>query len=302
MTKKLALTCLAGTLLLLCNSAPASIKTNPPAAAFIHAAAADHPAMAMPELGEPLSSATDLAPLKGPLPDDSPALEQSKDPGLPTSLERARAALAESNAPALSRQEICTRIAAVAQANELPIGFFANLIWRESQFDHEAISRVGAMGIAQFMPDVADRLGLNAFDARDALPASGRLLRTLRARFGNLGLVAAAYNAGPKRVLDWLQQRGGLPQETRDYVGIVTGRPVEQWREGKAKTVVFNVPRHVPCHRITEFAEVEQAERAAQLRKIAEEQKAIEAARESLRRQKNNKARKTVIASRGRSS
>ena len=301
MPKKFTVSCLAGMSLLLCNSAPASIKASLPAV-FIQAAAADRPAVAMLEPdGGPLSSATDLAPLKGPLPDDS-AIEESKDPGVPTSLERARAALAESNAPALSRQEICTRIAAVAQANELPIGFFANLIWRESQFDHEAISRVGAMGIAQFMPDVADRLGLDAFDARDALPASGRLLRTLRARFGNLGLVAAAYNAGPKRVLDWLQQRGGLPRETRDYVGIVTGRPVEQWREGKAKTIVFNVPRQVPCHRIAEFAAIEQAERAAQLRKIAEEQKAVEAARELLRRQKKSKARKTVIASRSRSS
>jgi hypothetical protein len=176
MPKKFTASCLAGMSLLLCNSAPASIKANLPAAVFIQApaAAADRPAVAMLEPdGEPLSSATDLAPLKGPLPDDS-AIEESKDPGVPTSLERARAALAESNAPALSRQEICTRIAAVAQANELPIGFFANLIWRESQFDHEAISRVGAMGIAQFMPDVADRLGLDAFDARDALPASGR--------------------------------------------------------------------------------------------------------------------------------
>jgi hypothetical protein len=151
------------------------------------------------------------------------------------------------------------------------------------------------------MPDVADRLGLDAFDARDALPASGRLLRTLRARFGNLGLVAAAYNAGPKRVLDWQQQRAGLPRETRDYVSIVTGRPVEQWREGKAKTVVFNVPRYVPCHRIAAFAAIEQAERTAQLRKLAEEQKAAETARELLRRQKNNKARKTIIASRGQS-
>ncbi len=153
----------------------------------------------------------------------------------------------------------------VAQANALPVGFFTNLIWRESNFDHFAISRVGAMGIAQFMPDVADRMGLgDAFDARDALPASGKLLRTLRARFNNLGLVAAAYNAGPKRVADWLDQRSELPKETRDYVAIVTGRPAEQWRGVKAKAVVLqrSAPRPMPPQRGVLIGRAERTHRA----------------------------------------
>jgi hypothetical protein len=214
----------------------------------------------------------------------------------PTSLERARTALAESNAPALSDHEICTTLIKVAQDNELPIGFFTNLIWRESNFDHVAISSAGAMGIAQFMPDVADRLGLDAFDARDALPASARLLRTLRARFGNLGLMAAAYNAGPKRVSDWLEQRSTLPKETRDYVTFITGRTAEHWRVAKPQAVAFNVPRHVPCHRSAAFSEVEQAEKAAQLRKIAEEKKFADQARETERRLNRGKAGKASIA------
>ena len=182
--------------------------------------------------------------------------------------------------------EICTTLIKVAQANALPLGFFTNLIWRESNFDHFAISRVGAMGIAQFMPDVADKMGLDdAFDARDALPASGKLLRALRARFTNLGLVAAAYNAGPKRVADWLDQRSELPKETRDYVGIVTGRPAEAWRGVKAKAVVYNVPRHVPCHRSEEFSAVERSERIEQEQQVAEERRLEEKAREALRRQ-----------------
>jgi hypothetical protein len=204
---------------------------------------------------------------------DAPA-DELKD-AKPTSLERARAALAESDAPQLSNDEMCTTLIEVARANELPVGFFTNLIWRESRFDHVAISRVGAMGIAQFMPDVADALRLDAFDPREALPASGRLLRTLRARFANLGLIAAAYNAGPKRVLDWLAARASLPKETRDYVNLITGRSVEEWRNAKPKTVVFDVPRQVPCHRIATFSSVEQAERAAQALKLAEEKKKL---------------------------
>jgi hypothetical protein len=244
---------------------------------------------------------------KGPT-DDEPAVDESKDARL-TALERARAALAETNAPVLSSHEICTTLIKVAQANALPLGFLTNLIWRESNFDHFAVSRVGAMGIAQFMPDVADRLGLgDAFDARDALPASGKLLRTLRARFGNLGLVAAAYNAGPKRVADWLDQRSELPKETRDYVGIITGRPAEAWRGIKAKAVVYNVPRHVPCHRSEEFSSVERSERIAQEQQVAEEKRLEEKAREALRRQqealrrKKGKPARSIVASRGRAS
>jgi hypothetical protein len=211
-------------------------------------------------------------------PPEAPAVkddsDEPKEPVKPTSLERAKAALAESDAPVLSNDEVCTTLVEVARANALPVGFFTNLIWRESRFDHVAISRVGAMGIAQFMPDVAAAMRLDdAFDAREALPASGRLLRTLRARFANLGLIAAAYNAGPKRVLDWLAARANLPKETRDYVNLITGRSVEEWRNAKAKTVVFDVPRQVPCHRIPTFSSVEQAERAAQALKLAEEKR-----------------------------
>jgi hypothetical protein len=175
----------------------------------------------------------------------------------------------------------------------LPVGFFANLIWRESRFDHTAISRVGAMGIAQFMPDVADALGLDAFDAREALPASGRLLRALRARFANLGLIAAAYNAGPKRVLDWLAERASLPKETRDYVNLITGRSVEAWRNASAQTVVFDVPRQVPCHQILTFSSIERAERAAQALKLAEERRIMElsAQKASLRQRKAGAAK-----------
>jgi len=200
-------------------------------------------------------------------------VDEPKDDKGPTPLERARSALAQSTAPALSEGEVCTELVDVARENALPVGFFTNLIWRESKFDHEAISRAGAMGIAQFMPDVADKLKLDAFDARDALSASGRLLRELFSRFNNLGLVAAAYNAGPKRVLDWMRQKSTLPKETRDYVSIITGRSVDKW-VGPKKAVVFNVPRQVPCHRSTDFAAVADAERAAQLQKVAEEEKA----------------------------
>ena len=223
----------------------------------------------------------------------------------PTSLERARMALAESNAAALSNHELCTTLVEVARSNDLPLGFFTNLIWQESRFDHDAISPVGAMGIAQFMPDVAEKMSVDAFDSHSALPGSARLLRTLRARFGNLGLAAAAYNAGPKRVSDWLEGRSGLPKETQDYVHIVTGRPAAHWV--KQQAVVYRVPRYVPCHRLPSFALAEQAQRAQQELIVAEEARRAELvrlteakAREAARRQVAEKAKRNVVARKAR--
>jgi hypothetical protein len=283
MRVKLACSCLFGTLYLFVSSGSADVRQGtvdvPLRPSLIEKAAnkvASLPGAAelfVLELGKPETRDAET-------PD---TIDAPKDSAA-TPRERARAALAESNAPALSANELCGSLVDVAQANALPLGFFANLIWQESRFDHEAISTAGAMGIAQFMPDVADRLGFNAFDGREALPASGKLLRALIDRFGNLGLAAAAYNAGPKRVVDWLAQRAGLPKETRDYVSLITGKPVEEWRGVKAKAVVFSVPRTVPCHRAANFAAIEEAERGAQLREVAEERaRAIEKAREEKR-------------------
>src|SRR6185437_10133115 len=107
------------------------------------------------------------------------------------------------------------------------------------RFNALAVSSKGAQGIAQFMPRTADWRGLgNPFDVSAALKASASYLRDLRTRFGNLGLAAAAYNAGPQRLQDWLSGRGNLPKETRQYVQIVTGHSAEEWTGGATRATV----------------------------------------------------------------
>jgi soluble lytic murein transglycosylase-like protein len=146
------------------------------------------------------------------------------------------------------QKKFCSLLASSAQNNDLPVEFFVSLIWQESRFQPRAVSPAGAVGVAQFMPAVAQNLGVDdPFDPQEALPASARLLRTLRAQFGNLGLAAAAYNAGPKRVLDWLAKRSRLPKETRDYVQIITGLPAENWSSAKPRSVDYRVPAKAPC-------------------------------------------------------
>ena len=155
--------------------------------------------------------------------------------GLVLACAAAPATVRAETSPDATQTSICLMLESAARAYELPLEFFARLIWRESRFRAGAIgprTRSGkrAQGIAQFMPGTAaERQLLDPFDPVQALPKSAEFLQELRRRFGNLGLAAAAYNAGPRRVQDWLNGAGGMPQETRDYVVAITGRPVDDW-------------------------------------------------------------------------
>ena len=98
---------------------------------------------------------------------------------------------------------ICLILESAAAANALPLEFFARVIWQESRFRPDArgpVTRSGdrAQGIAQFMPLHRRRArSARSVDPVAALPKAAEFLRELRAEFGNLGLAAAAYNAGP---------------------------------------------------------------------------------------------------------
>jgi hypothetical protein len=146
-----------------------------------------------------------------------------------------------------TREAMCLMIESAAKSQDLPLEFFARVIWQESRFQSDAVGPVTrsgqrAQGIAQFMPGTAsERRLLDPFDPVQALPKSAEFLSELRNQFGNLGLAAAAYNAGPRRVQEWLAGTGYMPQETRNYVVAITGSTVDDWaaasRNGnKAKT------------------------------------------------------------------
>ena len=134
---------------------------------------------------------------------------------------------------------LCGALEAAAKRSGLPYPFFTRLIWQESRFDPMAVSPAGARGVAQFMPGTAAERGLaDPFEPARALDESAAYLKELRQRFGNLGLAAAAYNAGPGRLGRWLDGRADLPAETIDYVEIVTGHSVEDWRDPKPPALV----------------------------------------------------------------
>lgn len=127
---------------------------------------------------------------------------------------------------------ICVLIETHAEQHDLPPDFFARLIWMESRFNPNAISPKGAQGIAQFMPQTAALRGLkDSFDIKQAIPASAAYLADLKRKFGNLGLAAAAYNAGERRIGQWLNAGGFLPTETENYVLQILGEPADRFTD-----------------------------------------------------------------------
>ena len=149
----------------------------------------------------------------------------------------------------LPKKNFCSALKEAAESSSIPIGFFARLLWQESRFRSSEVSSAGAQGVAQFMPGTAAEVGLDdPFDPFKALPASAKFLRKLHDEFGNLGLAAAAYNAGSGRIRKWLSGRGALPRETRDYVRIITGNAAENWlQEYKIVSMQSELPRDAPC-------------------------------------------------------
>ena len=131
--------------------------------------------------------------------------------------------------PPPTPDDICRALEQDAAENDLPVEFFARVIWQESRFN-------APQGIAQFI---------------EALKNSARYLRDLKTRFGNLGLAAAAYNAGPGRVNAWLTSHGPLAAETRNYVAIITGWTADEWASANPpKTSETTIPKGVPCTRL----------------------------------------------------
>jgi hypothetical protein len=97
------------------------------------------------------------------------------------------------------------------------------LVWQESRWRPDAVSPVGARGLAQLMPGTARDLGVDPRDPAQNLEGGARYLRQQIDRFdGDIEKALAAYNAGPGRVI----RAGGIPRirETQGYVAAIMGR------------------------------------------------------------------------------
>ena len=128
-----------------------------------------------------------------------------------------------------SGQPYSALIASAAATQGVDGRLLSALVWSESAFRPNAVSRAGAAGLSQLMPATARGLGLRVdgsvdqrFDPEMNLNAGARYLRAQIVRFGSVELGLAAYNAGPGNVIRY----GGIPPfaETTFYVYIVMRR------------------------------------------------------------------------------
>jgi len=158
---------------------------------------------------------------------------------------------------ALSEQELEPVIRRHSSQHRLHPALIRAIIKAESDFDPRAVSRSGAIGLMQLMPQTAVRLDVrDMYDPDDNVGGGTKYLRQLLDRFhGNLPLALAAYNAGENAV----DRYQALPpfDETREYVrkvlryyraflvrdGVITERPVSRY--GPAETTATPVASEI---------------------------------------------------------
>ncbi len=133
----------------------------------------------------------------------------------------------------------------VARIEGVDVRLLRAVAGTESNGRMSAVSSKGALGIMQLMPATAAELGVDPLDKNANITGGARYLARMMARFQNVPLALAAYNAGPNAVLRW----GGIPPyaETRSYVASILWR----WRGGSVtptpKAIVpVNVARADP--------------------------------------------------------
>jgi transglycosylase-like protein with SLT domain len=120
-------------------------------------------------------------------------------------------------------QQYVTAVNYAAASANISANLLASLVWQESRWNPQAVSRKGAIGLTQLMPGTARDLGVNPADPVANLVGGARYLRQLLDQFdGNVENALAAYNAGPARV----RSAGGVPAiaETRAYVASIVRR------------------------------------------------------------------------------
>ena len=121
----------------------------------------------------------------------------------------------------VSPPSLTEMIRGAAERHGVPEQLISAVIRVESGFNARAVSRTGARGLMQLMPQTAAILGVrDSFDPVENIDGGVRHLRGLLERFGNdLPLVLAAYNAGESAVNTY----GGIPPypETQSYVGRI---------------------------------------------------------------------------------
>ena len=150
---------------------------------------------------------------------------------------------------AFTQQDIDSAIDAAAARHNVDPSLVRSVVKVESNFNPNAVSRKGAMGLMQLMPSTARSLNVaNPFDPAQNVDAGVRHLRKLLDSYGgDVRLTLAAYNAGSGAVA----RSAGVPRfrETQNYVRRITdlynGGGVSEASSGSSSARESREPVHV---------------------------------------------------------
>ena len=140
------------------------------------------------------------------------------------SVQSANAKIVAANARGhqASPDEVDNAVVMAAARHNVDVNLVRAVIKVESNFNSNAVSRKGAMGLMQLMPQTARSLNVkNPFDAQQNVDAGVRHLKQLLENYGgDVNLTLAAYNAGAGAVA----RSAGIPHfaETQNYVRRIT--------------------------------------------------------------------------------
>lgn len=168
------------------------------------------------DLGTPVKvnvpSATPANTTPSETPTDAPILNESTTPATDT-----ENAIPNTGVLACS-DELNEYFQLAADTYGVDVKLLKCIAYAESNFNPDATSGSGAMGVMQLMPKTAEGLGVvDAYDAKQNIMGGAKYISIQLERFdGNMEYALAAYNAGPNRV----QEYGGVPpfEETQNYV------------------------------------------------------------------------------------
>lgn len=102
----------------------------------------------------------------------------------------------------------------------LPVNLLARMAMQESNYDINAVSRAGAVGIMQIIPKYHP--GVNPHDPVQSIMYAGKYMRQLKNRYGTWKMALKAYNYGPTNLDDAMREGRNLPVETVNYVSEIS--------------------------------------------------------------------------------
>lgn len=126
-----------------------------------------------------------------------------------------------SNVPDWVPQQYRDLILSSASKHNVPVQVLSGLLHQESRFNPIASNKIGASGIAQFMPATAKQYGIDPYDPNQAIPAAAQFLASNYKKAGNWEDALAGYNAGPGRMDRRIWSK--IP-ETSNYVSSIMNK------------------------------------------------------------------------------